>query len=73
MAENVVAPLTGTVWKIVAKAGDRLDEGDEILILESMKMEIPVEAPVDGVLLELKVTEGQPVNEAQVLAVMEEV
>jgi len=72
MPEEIKAPLTGTVWKIEAKVGDALDEDDVIMILESMKMEIPIEAPFDGELLEIKVNEGDSIQDGQVLAVMEE-
>lgn len=63
--------MTGTVWKIVAKPGDRLEEGDPVIILESMKMEIPVEAPVSGVVRELLVQEGVVVKEGEVVAIIE--
>jgi len=72
MPEEIKAPLTGTVWKIVTKVGNALDEDDVIMILESMKMEIPVETPVDGKLLEIRVKEGDSILEDQVLAVVEE-
>ena len=71
MATNVEAHITGTVWKIEKKAGDEVEEGDIILILESMKMEMPVEAPDDGTLSEIKVAEGDSVDEGQVVATME--
>jgi len=72
MPEDVKAQITGTVWKIVVKVGEEVDEGDDLIILESMKMEIPVEAPVDGTVLELLVGEGDSVDEDQVLCRMEE-
>ncbi len=72
MPEDINAPLTGTVWKIETKPGDALDEDDVIMILESMKMEIPIEAPFDGKLLEIAVKEGDPVKDGQLLARMEE-
>ena len=72
MPEEIKAPLTGTVWKIETKVGDALDEEDVIMILESMKMEIPVETPVEGKLLEIRVKEGDAILEGQVLAVVEE-
>ena len=68
---DVPAHITGTVWKIEKKVGDAVSEGDVILILESMKMEIPVEAPCSGTLVELRVSEGQHVEEGAVLAVIE--
>lgn len=70
-SEKVKAEITGNVWKIVAQAGDHLEEEQTILIMESMKMEIPVMAPVKGRLRELLVKEGQEVSEGQDLAVIE--
>jgi len=71
-AIEVKSVVTGSVWKIVASVGQSLAPGDEIMILESMKMEIPVIVEDGGVLKELKVAEGATVNEGQVLAVVEE-
>ena len=65
------ADVTGSVWKIVAAVGARLEEGDTIMILESMKMEIPVLAEEGGTLRELNVAEGEAVREGQVVAVLE--
>lgn len=62
------AEVTGSVWKIVATVGSRLEEGDTIMILESMKMEIPVLVEDAGTLVELTVTEGVAVTEGQVVA-----
>jgi acetyl-CoA carboxylase biotin carboxyl carrier protein len=67
---DVKTDITGNVWKIVAKVGDTLSEDDPIMILESMKMEIPVSAPEDGVLAELLTAEGTTVTEGSVLARM---
>ena len=69
--EKVRAEITGTVWKIVAQPGQQLAEEETILIMESMKMEIPVMAPVKGTLASLLVKEGQEVSEGQDLAVIE--
>ena len=71
MAQHRIESLvTGTVWKLERQAGDTLAEGDTLLIVESMKMEIPIDAPANGVLKELLVAEGESVSEGQVLAVM---
>jgi len=71
MAINRIESLvTGTVWKLERQAGDVLAEGETILIIESMKMEIPIDAPADGILRELLVAEGESVSEGQVLAVV---
>jgi acetyl-CoA carboxylase biotin carboxyl carrier protein len=72
MATDVKAHITGTVWKIEVAAGGKVSEGDTVIILESMKMEMPVEAPCDGTISEIKIKEGQAVNEDQVLAVIQE-
>ena len=70
MATDVKAPLTGTVWKIECKVGDQVAEGDVLVILESMKMEIPVEAPAGGTVAEIRVAEAQPINEGVVVVVL---
>jgi acetyl-CoA carboxylase biotin carboxyl carrier protein len=71
MAEDVRAHITGVVFQIVAGAGSKVGAGDAIVILESMKMEIPVEAPRAGVVRELRVSEGQTVQEGDVVATLE--
>lgn len=68
---DVRSEVAGSVWKLVAQLGASLAAGDPILILESMKMEIPVEAPVAGKLLELCVAEEEPVEEGQLVAILE--
>ena len=68
---EILSEVTGNVWKIEAGVGDRLQEDDAILILESMKMEIPVEAGRSGTLVELLVKEKDPVEEDQVLAILD--
>ena len=71
MAQHPLKSLvTGTVWKIERQVGDSAEVGDAVLILESMKMEIPLEACASGVVHELLVAEGDRVTEGQVLAVM---
>ena len=62
--------VTGTVWKIEVPVGAALAEGDVVVIVESMKMEIPIAAPCAGVLREVLVAEGDPVSEGQPLAVV---
>jgi biotin carboxyl carrier protein len=72
MAETkVLSELNGTVWKNESAPGDRVAEGDTLILLESMKMEIPVMAPKDGVVKEILVKEEQAVTEGEVLATME--
>ena len=71
MATEVQAPITGNVWKIERSVGDEVAEEEVLVILESMKMEIPVEAPCRGRLVEIRVREGESVEEGAVLAVIE--
>lgn len=72
MAEEVRAHITGTVWKIEVEVGDEVEEDDDLIILESMKMEMPVFATVDGTVKEILVEEGEAVEEDQVLLILEE-
>ena len=68
---DVAAHITGTVWKIEVKVGQKVSSGETLVILESMKMEMPVEATEDGTVKEIRCTESQPVNEGDVLVVLE--
>ena len=68
---EVEAHITGTVWKIEVKVGDSVDEGDTVVILESMKMEMPVEAEDAGTVREVLCEEGQAVNEGDPLVVLD--
>jgi acetyl-CoA carboxylase biotin carboxyl carrier protein len=68
---DVEAHITGTVWKIEVKVGDEVDEGDTVVILESMKMEMPVEAEDPGKVADIRCEEGQSVSEGDVLVVLE--
>ena len=63
--------VSGSVWKIEAAIGTEVGADDTILIIESMKMEIPVSSPRAGRVVELKVAEGEPVKEGQVVAIVE--
>ena len=67
---HVEAHITGIVWKIEVSVGDDVAEGDTVVILESMKMEMPVEAEDDGTVAEIRVEEGQAVNEGDTLVVL---
>lgn len=71
MAVEVLSPITGNVWKILKAAGDEVEEYETIMIMESMKMEIPVESPQDGKIKEIKVKEGSSVIEEDVVALLE--
>ena len=68
---NIKAHITGTVWKIEVKVGESVDEGTTVVILESMKMEMPVESEDSGTVKAILVTEGQAVTEGQVLVELE--
>jgi acetyl-CoA carboxylase biotin carboxyl carrier protein len=68
---DIPAHITGTVWKVEVAVGDKVDEGDTVVILESMKMEMPVEAEDPGTVKEIRVEEGQSVQEGEVLVVLE--
>ena len=68
---DVEAHITGTVWKIECEVGQKVEEGDTLVILESMKMEMPVEAEDDGRVSEITVAEGQSVSEGDTLVVLE--
>ena len=70
MAEEIRAEMVANVWKVVAAAGDEVSEGDTLVILESMKMEIPVVAESDGV-VSLAVNEGDVVQEGDLIATIE--
>jgi acetyl-CoA carboxylase biotin carboxyl carrier protein len=68
---DVEAHITGTVWKIEVEVGDVVAEGDVVVILESMKMEMPVEAEDPGTVREILCTEGQSVSEGDTLVVLD--
>ncbi|MEU6717646.1 biotin/lipoyl-binding carrier protein [Nonomuraea sp. NPDC046802] len=70
MAE-VRAEMVANVWKVVVSEGDTVIDGDTLVILESMKMEIPVIAEDDGVVAQLKVAEGDVIQEGDLIAVIE--
>jgi acetyl-CoA carboxylase biotin carboxyl carrier protein len=71
MPEDGKAHITGVVFQITAKPGDAVAAGDAVIVLESMKMEIPVEAPRAGKVREIKVAEGQTVQEGDTVAVLD--
>jgi acetyl-CoA carboxylase biotin carboxyl carrier protein len=70
---NITAHIAGTVWKIECEVGDALEEGDTIAILESMKMEMPVETEEAGTVTAIPVAEGDTINEGDVLVVIDPV
>jgi len=67
---DVPAHITGTVWKVEVSVGQKVAAGDALVILESMKMEMPVEAPEAGTVKEIRCSPSQPVNEGDVLVVL---
>ena len=71
MAKVIKAHITGNVWKIEVKVGDKVEEGTTVAILESMKMEMPVEAEDPGTVKEIVCEEGQSVSEGDTLVVLE--
>jgi biotin carboxyl carrier protein len=70
VAEEVLAEMVANVWKVVVAQGDEVAEGDTLVILESMKMEIPVITEAGGTVTELRVAEGDVVQEGDVIAVV---
>ena len=68
---NVEAHITGTVWKVECQVGQEIEEGDTLVILESMKMEMPVEAEDGGTVKEINCEEGQAVSEGDTLVVLD--
>jgi biotin carboxyl carrier protein len=71
VAEEIRAEMVANVWKVVAALGDNVDDGDTLVILESMKMEIPVLAESAGVVAEIAVNEGDVVQEGDLIARVE--
>lgn len=72
MPRQIVANVTGTVWKVEVAEGNQAKEGDELMIIESMKMEVPVTAPCDCKVLEIRYEEGEAIEEGETLMVVEE-
>ncbi|MEO7196710.1 MAG: biotin/lipoyl-binding carrier protein [Pseudonocardiaceae bacterium] len=71
MIEEIRAEMVASVWKIVVAEGDAVSDGDTLVILESMKMEIPVLSEVDGTVAKLAVAEGDVVQQGDLIAVVE--
>ncbi len=68
---EIKSEITGTVWKLQVQPGDKVESGDTLIVIESMKMEIPVITEEGGVVKEILVKEKDPVAEGQVVAVIE--
>ncbi|MDP2646672.1 MAG: biotin/lipoyl-containing protein [Desulfobacterales bacterium] len=71
MPQDVLSPLSGKIFKINVQVGDTVEEDDEIIIIEAMKMETPVFSPCAGTIKEIKVKEGATIEEDDVLAIIE--
>ena len=72
MATEVLVPLAGNIWQILVEVGDEVEEDDELVIIEALKMENPVYAPCDGTVSEIKVKKGDVVDDDEVLMIIEE-
>jgi len=71
MAEKVLAPLAGTIWSVLVEVGAKVEEDDDLLVIEALKMENPVCAPCGGTVSEIRVKKGDKVAEDAVLIVLE--
>lgn len=69
--QEVKTEVTGSVWKLLVAVGDQVNEGDEVAIMESMKMEIPVLSPAGGTIKEITAKEGEVRNEGEAVAILE--
>jgi len=69
--KEVVSTMAGTVLHVLVSEGDHIDAGKEVIMLESMKMEIPVESPISGTVKEIRVSSGEFVNEGDILMILE--
>lgn len=72
MTTEVFVPLAGSIWQILVKVGDEIDEDDELVIIEALKMENPVYAPCAGTVSEIRVKKGDTVEDDDVLMIIEE-
>jgi acetyl-CoA carboxylase biotin carboxyl carrier protein len=68
---KIIASMAGSVWKVLVQVGDQVEAGQDVVILESMKMEIPIEAELCGTVKEVKVAEGDFVNEGDIIVEVE--
>jgi acetyl-CoA carboxylase biotin carboxyl carrier protein len=71
MATDVEAPLAGNIWEVLVKVGDSVEEDDELVIIEALKMENLVYSPCDGTIKEVKVAKGDVIEEDDVMVVIE--
>lgn len=68
---QITSSMAGSIWKVIVSVGDRIEKGQEVIILESMKMEIPITSETAGIVKDIKVMEGDFVNEGDVLIVLD--
>jgi biotin carboxyl carrier protein len=72
MATEVLVPLAGNIWEVLVEVGEEVEEDDELLIIEALKMENPVYSPCDGTVSEIRVKKGDIVEDDDVLMIIEE-
>lgn len=72
MATEVLAPLAGNVWAVLVEVGEEIEEDDELLVIEALKMENPVYAPCDGKVAEIRVKKGDTVDDDHIVMIIEE-
>jgi acetyl-CoA carboxylase biotin carboxyl carrier protein len=72
VATEVLVPLAGNIWLVLVEVGDEIEEDDELVVIEALKMENPVYAPCDGVVTEIKVKKGDVVEDDDLLMIIEE-
>jgi len=72
MIQKIVAPLDGNVFQLHIRTGDQVEEDEEILVIEAMKMETPIFTPCEGTVREVRVKEGDQVTENDILAIIDE-
>jgi biotin carboxyl carrier protein len=72
VATEVLVPLAGNIWLVLVEVGEEVEEDDELVVIEALKMENPVYAPCDGVVTEIKVKKGDVVEDDDLLMIIEE-
>lgn len=72
MEQEIKAPLSGKILKVVVEVGDKVEEDEDVFIIEAMKMETEIYAPCNGTIKEIKVKDGDDIEEDDVLAIIEE-
>ena len=70
MTTEVLAPLAGSIWEVIVEVGDEVEDDDELLVIEALKMENPVYAPCDGKVLEIKVKKGDVVEDDDIVMII---